>query len=337
MRYTSSAAMFLVFCLALIAPQFAASSTFTNFIIPAAGANGAVPTAVNKWGTVVGYYSVDNGYSSFLWKTSGSITSIAFPKMMITVAMGVNSPGSVIGYYQSRAGAQIHGFLRNPKYTTLDAPFAGTSGGQGTKPLAINDAGEIAGVYWDSNSVEHGFILGTSGIYTSFDVPGDDAIISAYLSQNGEVVGSYTAGFPATVTHGYTMDTFGNITSFDPPDSQDTFVAGINSTGEVAGYYAVGNVYNGFTMGTSGTLATFTVPGLAVVAGIADNGNVYGMNHTTTLFRGWKYTAAGVLSYFEDPNAGPQGTLPLCVSGSAEVVGTYSDSQGISYDFEMAQ
>jgi hypothetical protein len=337
MHFTSRLSVFLVFCLALVAPQFAASSTFTNFTIPGAGANGAAtPTAVNKWGTIVGYYSVDNGYDSFLWKTSGTITTIVFPKMLVTVATGINSSGTVVGYYQSRTGAQIHGFLRNPKYVSLDAPFAGTSGGQGTEPLSINAAGEIAGVYWDSNSVEHGFILDTSGNYTSFDVPSDTAVISAYLSENGQVAGTYLGAEPNLYPGGYVMDTSGNITTVAVPGALYTQVYGINSNGEVAGqYYGAGGLYYGFVQAASGTITTFTVPGLVLVSGIADNGNVYGVNLTRTTNRGWKYTAAGVLSYYQDPDAGPSGTLPLCVSSNGEVVGMYVDSQGISYDFEM--
>jgi hypothetical protein len=103
-------------CAALVLPQFAVASTFINFNVTTVNGNVGNPTAVNKWGTVVGYYSSDGGYDGFLWKTSGSVTTIVFPKMTITKAMGVNDSGSVVGYYQSRTGDAIHGFLRNPRY-----------------------------------------------------------------------------------------------------------------------------------------------------------------------------------------------------------------------------
>jgi hypothetical protein len=156
------------------------------------------------------------------------------------------------------------------------------------------------------------------------------------LNQSGEVAGSYT-GSSLYVSHGYVMDTLGNITTFDPPDSTDTFVTGINSSGEIAGYYAIGGAYYGFVRDASGSITTFTVAGLLVVAGVADNGNVYGMSRTATKDLGWKYTAAGILSYFEDPSAGPLGTLPLCVSSSDKAAGIYFDSNGDAQDFEMSE
>jgi len=86
----------------------------------------------------------------------------------------------------------------------------------------------------------------------------------------------------------------------------------------------------------SGNITTFTVSGLALVAGIADTGNVYGMNQTGK-DRGWKYTSAGVVSSYNDPSAGSKGTFPLCVSSTDKVAGYYWDSQGVVHQFEMHQ
>lgn len=325
-------------CIALAFPQFAESSTFINFNVTPVNGNVGLPTAINKWGTIVGYYSTDGGYDGYLWKTNGSVTTIVFPKMMITKAMGINDSGSVVGFYQSRTGAAIHGFLRNPEFATLDAPFAGTSGGQGTEPLAVNDAGEIAGVYWDSNSVEHGFILDPAGNYTSFDAPGGTAIISAYLNQNGEVAGTYLGPEPNLEPGGYLLSASGSITTIEVAGALYTQVYGINSSGEIAGQYlGAGGLYYGFVQNSSGAITTFSVSGLQIVAGIADSGNIYGMSRTTTKDRGWKYTAAGVLSYFADPSAGPLGTLPVCVASSDRVAGIYWDSSSDAQDFEMSE
>jgi hypothetical protein len=334
MRCTFRPALVAISFLILAAPQFAAANTFINFDVPAAGPGGAIPTGVNKGGSVVGWYVSSGGYTSFLWQTNGTVTTIKVPRMTTTFAMSISGTGWIAGYYDDKTGLH-HGFLRNPRYATLDAPGAGTKGGQGTEALSINDAGEIAGVYFDSSSVEHGFIRDASGNYTSFDVSGANAVTSAILSQNGKIAGSYTAGSPGTSSHGYVRDTLGNITTFDPPSSSDTFVYGINANGEVAGQYS-GLGGNGFVRDSSGNITTFTVSGLALVAGIADAGNVYGMNQTGK-DHGWKYTSAGAVSSFNDSSAGPKGTFPLCVSGDNKVAGYYWDSQGIVHEFEMTQ
>src|SRR6476619_5967720 len=55
---------------------------------------------------------------------------------------------------------------------TFDAPEAGTGPQQGTIALAINDVGTVAGHYFDSHPITHGFVRATHGTFTSFDAPG---------------------------------------------------------------------------------------------------------------------------------------------------------------------
>jgi len=52
-------------------------------------------------------------------------------------------------------------------FTTFDPP-----GSQGTTPTGINPAGQIVGTYFDSTFATHGFVRGSDGTITSFDVPG---------------------------------------------------------------------------------------------------------------------------------------------------------------------
>ena len=186
-------------------------------------------------------------------------------------------------------------------------------------------------------TVEHGFVRDAYGNYTTFDVAGGNAVTSALLSQNGEVAGTYTdASF---LSHGFVRDTLGNITTFDavvPGGITDGY--GINASGEIAGEYLQSGSYQGFVRDTLGNITTFKISGLpyAGVAGIADNGNVYGVSKTGS-DRGWKYTGAGVVSYFNDPSAGPKGSSPSSASGNNKAAGVYWDSQGVLHDFYMSQ
>jgi hypothetical protein len=333
MRLPSALAVITALYLSLALPQPALGGTYVSFDVP--GSNGsAKPFAINKWGSVTGYYvNSSGGYDGFLYQVSGTITTFSVPGASRTYALSISGTGWIAGYYDDKAGTH-HGFLRNPKYTTLDVPGAGTMSGQGTQALSINDAGQISGVFWDSNAVEHGFLRDALGNYTTFDVAGGTAVVSASLNQSGEIAGTYYAP-PGFTGHGYVRDAAGNITTFDVPGALDTNVAGINATGQTTGYYNVtGSPVGQFFRDAAGTITTFTVSGYLWTAGIADNGDVYGLFKASGTDKGWKRSAAGAVTNFKDPSAGSQGTFPTCVSGNGKVAGYYSDSQKVLHAFE---
>lgn len=338
MRSASARLVFTVFCLVLALPQTSFGSTFTTFDVP--NSNGVVPTAVNKWGSVAGYYGslTGNGYNGFIYQAStGVVATFGVPGISRTYALSINDSGWVVGYYPDKSGVN-HGFLRNPKYTTLDAPGAGTLSGQGTQALSINDAGEICGVYLDANSTEHGFTRDASGNYTSFDVSGDSAVIGAWLNQGGQVGGTYyTNSGAGNVAHGYVMGTDGTMTTFDAPQAATgTYLVGVNASGETTGYdYLAGEVIQEFVRDEFGNISSFSIPGYGFTAGIEDNGTAIGVYKNASKYHGWKRTAAGVISYFNDPSAGSAGTYPTCVSSNGKVAGTYADSSGKTHAFLM--
>jgi hypothetical protein len=45
-----------------------------------------------------------------------------------------------------------------PTFTTFDAPGAGTGSGYATYPASVDNAGAVAGFYFDANGVVHGFL-----------------------------------------------------------------------------------------------------------------------------------------------------------------------------------
>ncbi len=323
-------------CAALAFPQFAASSTYATFNIPSAEGPG-IPTGINKWGSATGYYTTIAGpYRGFLYQSStGAVTtfSVLATDVVGTYPTSINDTGWIVGYFDDATG--MHGFLRNPKYTILDAPGAGTGIGQGTQALSINDAGEIAGVYWDSSSIEHGFVRSASGNYTTFNVPGGANVTNAVINQSGEVAGTYTVEMTTSTPYGYVMDTTGNITTVAVPSAEETYVTGINASGEVAGYYYyVGNA-EPFFRDQFGNITTFNVAGYDWTAGIEDNGNVVGTYQIDdyTVFKGWQMTSSGDLTHFLDPSSGPEGTVAWCVSGNGKVAGYYFDSEYNAHNF----
>ncbi len=77
----------------------------------------------------------------------------------MTIPESIDISGAVIGNYLD-ANFVNHGFVRaiDGRYTTCDAPAAGTGAGQGTVPITGNPAGEVVGFYFDANNALHGFL-----------------------------------------------------------------------------------------------------------------------------------------------------------------------------------
>ncbi len=321
----------LVVCLAL---PLLASNTYTNFDI--SGAVKIYPYGVNNSGTAAGTYTDSSGlYHGFLFQPNGTVITFDTGGGF-TIPLGINAAGKIAGYYS--AYGNDHGFLRNLAggITTLNEPSALCFG---TQAMSINDGGQIAGTYWDATSCqEHGFIRDASGNYTSFDVPNGSAVLSAYLTQSGEIAGSYLL---FNEVFGYTRDTLGNITTFGAPGSGsfDTSVTGVNSTGETTGIYYVVNVTGTqlYLRDAVGNFTTFTVTGWTSTAGIKDSGNIVGGYLDASLTEyGWLRNSAGVVSSFKDPSAGHgfhAGTYPLCVSGNGKVAGYYVDNSLVTHGF----
>jgi hypothetical protein len=78
-----------------------------------------------------------------------------------TLVAGINPAGVIAGGFLD-ANEVEHTYLRFPDgtFTTFDAPGAGTGPFQGSFVFseAINHAGAIAGAYFDSSNVLHGFL-----------------------------------------------------------------------------------------------------------------------------------------------------------------------------------
>jgi len=91
--------------------------------------------------------------------------------------------------------------LSNGVWTQLDVPGAAQTVAQG-----INDAGVVAGVYFDSDLNQHGWVL-AHGVYITVDVPGSTFTGIFNINAEGEIVGAYgdtngvQHGFIGTPTH----------------------------------------------------------------------------------------------------------------------------------------
>jgi len=208
-----------------------AAPQITTFDAPGAGTSagqGTLPEQNNQSGMIAGISNDANGVAhGFVRDAQGRFTTFDAPGAGTvsgegTYAFGINDAGTVVGLYGDNLGTD-HGFLRTSDgtITTFDAPGAGGPCGtgchQGTRPAAINLAGEISGYIIDASGGGHGFLLAPDGTYTFFDPSGSvftDAD-TVGIDPAGTITGPY---FDANgALHGYVRDPDGTLTNFDAP------------------------------------------------------------------------------------------------------------------------
>jgi hypothetical protein len=104
-----------------------------------------------------------------------------------TIAFGINNGGWIVGPYRSILDGKKHGFLSHlgDSFTYID--FPGADGG--TWPFAINNKGEIAGMYADADGVFKGFLL-RDGMYAKFIIPDTQYNTIDWLVDNGDICGN---------------------------------------------------------------------------------------------------------------------------------------------------
>jgi probable HAF family extracellular repeat protein len=256
--------------------------------------------------------------------------------------------------------------LAQGTYTQIDVPDA-----MQTNCNGINAAGEIVGVYQDSNFISHAFLL-TGGVSTTIDRPGFPYTAAFGINDLGQIVGSndpsdqafiydittqtFTEiGYPgAGVTLPFAINNAGMIagtassggreqTGFElvgstykvvaPPKTHNVNVTGITASGEVLGTVsALGGVKT--FLYHQGAYTLLTIPGVS-------NPIVSGVNPSGTAFVGYYVPGSGGDEGFlyqagsvENLNfPGSMYTLPAGINSAGMVVGTFLDSNLNTHGF----
>ncbi len=175
---------------------FYSAGTFTTITAPT-GTTGAgtelLPAGINATGQVVGTYNGSNGtHHGFLF--SGGVLSTIDPPFPNpnTEVTGINDSGQIVGFYQAPGTA--FGFVLSAGiYVTLN-PSEGVPGGYlNGFAYAINNAGQIAGTYDNSQTVPFVFLATLEPITFLDPVPNllngpavttDSGLLSAPLVAN---------------------------------------------------------------------------------------------------------------------------------------------------------
>ena len=281
-----------------------------------------------------------------------------------TVPLSINAAGDVTGIYLDATNFPVaHGFARaaNGTTTAFDAPGAGTTSTQGTIPVSINTAGQIAGMYRDANNVSHGFVRATNGSITEFDVTGAgtgwfSGTFPLSIDEAGDISGLYKGS--SSVRHGFVRAANGTITTFDVSAAgtgwkQGTYPLSINMAGDITGFHvgAKGG-FHGFVRAPNGTISIFDVPGAGTGAGCVQVSCFVGTVPTsvdaagdiTGIYtdagggrHGFVRAANGTTTSFDAPGAATRGeTIPVSINAAQDITGFYADASGVFHGFVRA-
>jgi hypothetical protein len=252
------------------------AGTITTVDAPGAGTTqnfGTEVTAMNASGEATGYYSDPQGIlHSFILTAGGTLTEFDPPNSTGSDAFCINDDGAVAGGVLDANGS--HGFLRAADGTfTLIDPTGNASQVRSVFPAKINASGQIAGYYFDTNTVHHGFFRDTNGTVTLFDATGAGTASAegtyAYdMNSGGVIVGGVTTGIAGglATSHSYIRNTNGTFTEFDPPaaGTYGSIADGINDNGVIVGEFFDANTVNhGYVRNTDGTFVVLDDPSAA--------------------------------------------------------------------------
>jgi len=339
------------------------------------------------WERLFGPASINNAAPHVFPQLGGSgnytITAIDEPSagtsaLEGTFAFGVNASGAVTGAYSNQTGVG-HGFVyANGTFTSFDAPNAGSSPQsgwfQGTTGIGIDTAGDVAGVYADSNSAYHGFFRSAAnGTITALDDPNAPTTTTSRgtfpiaINDNGQIAGFYTTGSGASsLYHGFLYSVSSkNYTEIDEPSAgtggsikpkEGTIPFAINASGAVTGYYVDSSSNTHGFIYSAGNYTSFDVPGDfsdghsglvgTVPMSIDTAGDVIGSWTDSNLVRhGFVRSASGTITTFDAPGATAaaqsgtiDGTFPTAIDPTGSyIAGLYSDSSGLIHGFVESQ
>jgi uncharacterized membrane protein len=176
---------------------------------PSEGCYGSGASNINAFGTIAGGFEDNSGnfvHHSYVRNAEGKLKAFDVPSAGTGSYQGTGCPGCNLGLNQLGAIAGIysdvnsvnHGFLRSPdgKFTTFDAPGAGTGSNEGTGcfsdcPVSLNDWGAITGIYIDANFVYHGYLRSREGTIVTVDPVGSTYTFPDGINDLGVITGYY--------------------------------------------------------------------------------------------------------------------------------------------------
>jgi probable HAF family extracellular repeat protein len=266
-----------------------AQGTYTQIDYP--GANLTQVMGIDAAGDMVGNYSLGESSQGFLF-SGGVFTSITYPGSAFTVVGGINDMGQIVGSGIRRNEPSV-GFIYDLP-TQIFTEVSTHDPNLVIAPLAINNAGTIAGVVDPTASSPYRGFVDSSGTIQFFQVPGAAATWANGISAAGEIVGYCLKmrGDTKLQNFSFKADKFKFLFI---PNTPATLVSGISPSGSaIVGYYVEkpSDQYYGFVY-QNHAVTTLQFPGAfsTWAIGINDNGEVVGYFQDVNLnYHGYTWT-----------------------------------------------
>jgi hypothetical protein len=187
-------------------------------------------------------YFVDSTSGHVTWgfeRRQGLLSQYKDPKTpkgpnSVNELLGVNDPGSAVGFYVDSNGNDQPYELTEGLYHALNPPDFASA-----KACGINLRGDIVGVEVRTDGVTEGWIL-RSGTYSEFKYPGSSKTQATAVNYQQQVVGFYV---DSAGTHGFILTKPGDPSqefwqSIDEPNAAGTtVVTSINNHHTITGWY----------------------------------------------------------------------------------------------------
>lgn len=148
---------------------------------------------------------------------------------------------------------------------------------------AIDDAGNVAGWFYDADDVAHGFVMAADGTVRVIDIPGAESTFIYAMNNAGDVGGTFfTEGSEWGVSTGFVLSANGTLNFIDVLNAISVTVTGLNEQGDIGGHFSeVSTPAQGFVQTAGGSVTTFGAPWAADGSGsyvrdIDSNGNAAG-------------------------------------------------------------
>jgi uncharacterized membrane protein len=178
--------------------------------LPVANLVDACAMGLNNWNQLVGTYQTSDGQFHGFLKSGPVLSNLDVPAAwgaVSTTPLVINDFGTVAGTYELPNG-ETHGFVwRQGQFSALEFPG---SSGQSAQPSAINDRGEIVGLYGVPATVypfyEVKAFVYRNGQISKLTLPGDGAAGFVTINELGQIAGSYSpsgCGNTCTEVHGF--------------------------------------------------------------------------------------------------------------------------------------
>jgi len=179
------------------------SGGFTEVKIPGFPNAPASARGVNDFGHITGQFNGNGSSLGFLLR-NGRLTILSFPGAKGgTFPVSINNQDVVVGTYHLTDDDIDRGFMwKNGVFTNITPPGAGS-----TQPAKVNNLGDIAGTFIDSNITAHGFAL-DHGRFSTIDPPGSVSTRIVALNKFDNILGVFTTSSANVLFKGFCSSLF---------------------------------------------------------------------------------------------------------------------------------